>query len=464
MQFRDRHVHFVGIGGAGLSAIARVLVEQGAQVSGSDLVLSPVAEALARDGARVFVGHRAENVAGAEMVVVSSAVPASNVELQAARAAGIPVWKRPAFLARMMEGRLGIAVAGTHGKTTTTAMVASVLLEAGLDPTFIVGGVIAGLDTNARAGGEPFFLIEADEYDRTFLSLRPTVAVVTNVEHDHPDCYPTFADFRAAFEEFVALVPPEGLLVVCWDDPVARELGQQRRAVGAAVTFFGLGDGAEMRAEEVRPNFAGGTDFLAMRGARMLGLVRLRVPGAHNASNAMAALAVADFFDVSVRVAREALRGFRGVGRRFEVKGEAGGVVVVDDYAHHPTEIRATLQAARERFPGRPLWAVWQPHTYSRTVTLLEEFTQAFDEADHVIILPVYAARETDTLGVSSADVVAAMEHPDARCARSRDEAVVWLGTELGPDAVVLTLGAGDGYRVGEWLLEVLGNEWMNEQ
>jgi len=464
MDWRGRRVHFVGIGGAGLSAIARVLMEQGAEVSGSDLVRSPVAEALARDGARVFVGHRVENVAGAEMIVVSSAVPASNVELQAARAAGIPVLKRPEFLARMMEGRLGIAVAGTHGKTTTTAMVASVLLEAGLDPTFIVGGVIAGLETNARAGEGPFFVIEADEYDRTFLSLRPTVAVVTNVEHDHPDCYPTFVDFRAAFEEFVTLVPPEGLLVVCWDDPVARELGQRRRAAGAAVTFFGLGEGAELRAEEVRPNFAGGVDFLATRGARMLGLVRLRVPGAHNASNAMAALAVADFFDVSARVAREALREFRGVGRRFEVKGEADGVVVVDDYAHHPTEIRATLQAARERFPEHSLWAVWQPHTYSRTLTLLEDFARAFDAADHVIVLPIYAARETDTLGVSSAEVVAAMEHPDARCACSRDEAVVWLGTELQPGDVVLTLGAGDGYRVGEWLLEVLGNEWMNEQ
>jgi UDP-N-acetylmuramate--alanine ligase len=456
MDWRGRHIHFVGIGGAGLSAIARVLMAQGAEVSGSDLVLSPVAEALARDGARVLTGHRAENVAGADLVVVSSAVPVSNVEVQAAQAAGIPVLKRPKVLGQMMDGRLGVAVAGTHGKTTTTAMIASVLLEAGRDPTFVVGGVIAGLGTNARAGHGSLFVIEADEYDRTFLSLTPTVAVVTNVEHDHPDCYPTFADFRAAFEEFVALVPRDGLLAVCWDDPVARELGERQRAAGVAVAFFGLGQDAEWRAGDVWPNLAGGVDFLATHEGWELGWVQLQVPGAHNASNAMAVLAVANFLGVSFPIAQTALTRFRGVGRRFEVKGEADGVVVIDDYAHHPTEIRATLWAARDRFSRRSLWAVWQPHTYSRTKTLLLDFARAFDAADHVIVLPIYAARETDTLGVSSADMVAEMQHPDACCIGSPDEALVLLGTEVRPGDVVLTLGAGDGYRVGEWLLEVL--------
>lgn len=458
MDFRDRRVHFVGIGGAGLSAIARVLMEQGARVSGSDLAISPVAEALARDGVRVFAGHQAENVNGAELVVVSSAVPASNVEVLASRAAGIPVLSRPEFLSQMMNGYLGVAVAGTHGKTTTTAMIASMLLEAGRDPTFIVGGVIVNLETNARAGEGPLFVIEADEYDRTFLSLTPRVAVITNVEHDHPDCYPTFADFRAAFEEFAALAPQDGLLAACWDDPAARELGERRRDTGAAVAFFGLERGAQWRAEKVRPNGSGGVDFLAMRDGGGLGWVRLRLPGDHNASNAMAALAVADFLDVPLQAAKGALAEFRGVGRRFEIKGEAAGVTVVDDYAHHPTEIRATLRAARQRFPHQALWAVWQPHTYSRTHTLLEEFAQSFGVADHVIVLPIYAARETDTLGVSSADVVAAMRHPDVRCASSLDEALVWLGTEVQLGDVVLTLGAGDGDRVGEWLLEALGN------
>ena len=457
MDVFGKRIHLIGVGGAGLSAIARVLMQQGAQVSGSDLVLSPVAEALARDGARVFVGHRAENVAGADVVVVSSAVRASNVEVLAARTAGIPVLKRPEFLGQMMDGRLGVAVAGSHGKTTTTAMVASILLEAGCDPTFIVGGVMAGLGTNARAGQGPHFVIEADEYDHTFLSLKPGVAVVLNVEHDHPDCYPTFADFRAAFEAFVALAPREGLLAVGWDDPVARELGERRRTEGAAVAFFGLGEGAEWRAEEVRPNSLGGVGFLATRSGRVLGLVQLRVPGAYNASNAMAALAVAGFLGLPFHVAADALAGFRGVGRRFEVKGEAGGVTVIDDYAHHPTQIRTTLLAARQHLPDRSLWAVWQPHTYSRTKALLADFARAFEAADHVIVLPIYAARETDALGVSSADVVAAMHHPDVRCAGSLDEAVVWLGTEVRSSDVVLTLGAGDEYKVGEWVLEVLG-------
>lgn len=457
--FSGKHIHLIGIGGAGLSAIARVLMEQGAEVSGSDLTLSPVAESLARDGVRVFDGHRAENVNGADLVVVSSAVPASNVEVRAAQAAGIPVLKRPQVLGRMMNGRLGVAVAGTKGKTTTTAMIASILLKAERDPTFIVGGVLAGLETNAHAGKEPLFVIEADEYDRTFLGLKPTVAVVTNVEHDHPDCYPTFDDFQAAFAEFVALVPRDGLLVACWDDPAARALGERRREAGGAVAFFGLEEGAEWRAEDVRPNFAGGVDFLITRGGEVLGLVRLRLPGTHNASNAAAAIAVADFLNVPLRVARSALTEFRGVKRRFEIKGESGGVTVVDDYAHHPTAIRVTLQAARERFTHRSLWAVWQPHTYSRTRALLKDFARAFDLADHVILLPIYAARETDALNTSSRDVAAEMQHPDVRCAGSLDEALVWLGTEVRPGNVVLTLGAGDGNRVGEWLLEVLGND-----
>lgn len=456
MSIADQHVHFVGIGGAGLSAIARVLLEQGAVVSGSDLVMSPVAEALARDGAQVFEGHQGENVDDAHVLVVSSAVPEENVEVQVAQEAGIPVLGRRQFLDRMMEDKLGVAVAGTHGKTTTTAMIASIVLAADRDPTFIVGGVIAGLETNARAGDGPLFVIEADEYDRTFLSLTPHVAVICNVEHDHPDCYPTFADFQAAFEEFAGLVPSDGLLVACWDDPVARAIGERLSQTGVPVAFFGLEQGATWRAEEVQPNFAGGVDFLAVRDGETLGLVRLRVPGAHNASNAMAALAVADYLDVSIRVAIDALREYRGVARRFEIKGEANGVVVVDDYAHHPTEIQATLQAARDRFPDRSLWAVWQPHTYSRTKTLLTGFAQSFEEADHVIVLPIYPARETDTLGVCSADVVASMRHPDTRCAGSMEEALVWLGTDVESNDVVLTLGAGDGDRVGDWLLEAL--------
>lgn len=455
-QFRGRRIHFVGIGGSGLSAIARVLLEEGAIVSGSDLVLSPAARALAQAGARVFEGHRADQIAGAEWIVVSSAVPPTNVEVQAARRAGIPVLKRPQFLRWMMEGRTGIAVAGTHGKTTTTAMIVSVLLAAGRDPTFIVGGIVRGWGTNAHAGKEPLMVIEADEYDRTFLSLTPTIAVITNVEHDHPDCYPTFADFRRAFEEFAALVPRDGLLVVCADDETAREIGRQRVAEGGHVMTFGFGGDAEWRVEEARPNFAGGVDFLASHKGAVVGLMRLRVPGAHNATNALAALAVANFLGIPSDVARDALMEFRGVERRFEVKGEARGVAVVDDYAHHPTEIRATLKAARARFPQRRLWAVWQPHTYSRTQALLGEFAQAFRLADHVIVLPIYAAREADTLGLDHRQVAAHLQAPDVRSAASLQDAVALLEAEVQPGDIVLTLSAGDGNKVGEWLLDAL--------
>jgi len=459
MDFQNRRVHFVGIGGAGLSAIARVLMEQGAVVSGSDLVLSPVAEALARDGAQVFVGHRAEWVEGADLVIVSSAVPEENVEVQAARTAGIPVLHRDRILGDLMEGKIGIAVAGTHGKTTTTAMIATILWHGGRDPSFIVGGVVAGLGTNARAGTGPHFVVEADEYDRTFLGLRPQVAVVTNVEPDHPDCYPTFAELRAAFVQFVALLPPDGMLVACSDQPTARELGEERAAHGGPVIFYGLREGADWTAQDVRPNPGGGIDFRVLQGGRALGEVHLKVPGPHNVLNALAALAVTHHLGIPFPTARSALEDFRGVARRFEVKGQVEGVIVVDDYAHHPTEIRATLMAARQRFPGRPLWAVWQPHTYSRTKMLLEEFAQAFDQADHVLVLPIYAAREQDTLGVSSAQVVAAMRHPDVRLMSSLEDAVVTLATEVRPGEVVLTLGAGDGNRVGEWLLVALRGE-----
>ena len=456
------HIHFIGIGGAGLSAIARVLMGLGYWISGSDRVGSTLTTALADEGVRVYLGHRADNVDGADLVVISSAVPEDNVELMAAQRMGIPVVKRSDFLGELMADRPAVAVAGSHGKTTTTGMIATILSLAGQDPTFIVGGEIAHLGTNASAGAGPF-VIEADEYDRTFLGLRPTISVITNVEHDHPDCYPTFAEFRQAFEEFAALLPEDGVLIVCTDDPEATRLGEMAASRGLSVLGYGLaqngasqGFQAFWQAVDLRPNGAGGCDYVALSSSRSLGLIRLRVPGAHNVLNSLAALAVADQLDVPFATMTEALREFRGMGRRFEVKGVAHGVTVVDDYAHHPTEIRATLAAARINYPERKIWAVWQPHTYSRTKILMNDFATAFGDADHILVTTIYAARETDDLGISSADVVAKMDYSDVRLVDDVDQAVDELETGIRAGDVVLTLGAGDGYLIGEKLLSRL--------
>jgi UDP-N-acetylmuramate--alanine ligase len=470
-----QHIHLIGIGGAGLSAIATVLLEQGTTVSGSDLRASPVTERLARRGATVHIGHAAANLGDADLVVVSSAVPAGNPEVDEARRRGIPVVKRAEWLGRMMTGKRGVAVAGTHGKTTTTAMIALVLRDAGLSPTFIVGGDIPQLGTNAAAGSGDVFVIEADEYDHTFLGLRPEVAVVTVVEWDHPDCYPTPESMAEAFRQFVELVPPGGLVVGCGDEPSVQDLlNLEPKARGRGMTAdrrpqtaeiggrsaapgtqtYGLNTGNDWRAVELHPNTRGSYNFTVERLGEWLGEVSLAVPGTHNVKNALAALVVADRLGVPFDQAATTLAGFTGVGRRFEVKGEAGGVLVVDDYAHHPTEIRATLAAARVRYPDRPIWAVFQPHTYSRTRALLDGFAAAFGDADHVVVVDIFPAREADDGSVSSRDLVARMQHLDAHYVGSLDEAATFLAGRLRPGDVLITLGAGDGYRVGEGILD----------
>ena len=451
-------VHFVGIGGAGLSAIAQVLLESGDVVSGSDMVLSPFAQALAARGAQVYLGHAAEQLDGAELVIVSSAVPADNVEVLAARARGVPVLKRADFLGRLMEGRLGIAVAGTHGKTTTTGLIAFLLDRAGLDPSFIVGGWLADFGGNAHAGHGRPFVVEADEYDRTFLGLKPGIAVVTNVEHDHPDCYPTLKDMQEAFRAFVDLLPPDGLLVGCAHDAFVHRMVDERRAAGRPALLYGLHRDDHYRADSLQTNGAGGYDFLVVKDGETLGLARNRLPGEHNVLNSLAALAAADRLGVSFNDARNALAEYRGAGRRFEVMGEARGVTWVDDYAHHPTEIRATLAAARRRFTGRPLWVMFQPHTFSRTRALMTDFATAFADADHVVIVDIFRSREAPDPDLSAADIVRRMNHPDARHIPALEDAARNLSERVRPGDVLLTLSAGDGNLVGRRVLEILGN------
>jgi len=451
----DCRVHLIGIGGIGLSAIAKVLLEEGHRVSGSDLKLSPITDALAAQGATIHQGHRAENVGHADLVIVSSAIPADNLEVAAAHERGIPVVKRDWMLGRMMQGRFGIAVAGSHGKTTITALIALLLTEAGLDPTFIVGGILENLGTNAKAGRGEHFVVEADEYDRTFLGLRPRIVVVTNIEMDHPDCYPELDDLVEAFREFVHLVPADGCVIGCGDEERVREMleaGSWKLEAGRVITY-GLGEGASWQAVDIRSNELGGHDFVALHDGQSVGEFTLRIPGLHNVQNALAVLAVAHQLGLHLADVGEALRGFRGVQRRFEVKGEVNGIIVIDDYAHHPTQIRATLRAARERYPQRTSWAVFQPHTYSRTKALLGEFAASFADADHVVVTDIYAAREDDDLGVSAADIVARMKHPDVRYIPGLDEAADYLLDHLKSGDVLITLGAGDGYKVGEEVL-----------
>jgi UDP-N-acetylmuramate--alanine ligase len=436
-----------------MSAIARVLLERGERVSGSDLLLSGFAQALLAAGAAVAVGHRAANVAGADLVIASSAVPEDNPELVAARRDGIPVLRRAEFLGELVEGYRTVAVAGTHGKTTTAGMIAWVLRQTGRSPSFIVGGELQNLGTNAASGRGPHFVIEADEYDRTFLGLHPQLAVVTNVDHDHPDCYPTPADFQAAFEAFAAQVTER--LVLCADDPGAAALAAAAPS-RAARTTYGLDPAADWRAEEVKPNQAGGTDFLVLSGRATAGLARLRIPGLHNVRNALAALAVTELLGVPLDDALVALTEFLGVGRRFQVLGEAGGVTVIDDYAHHPAEIRATLAAARQRYPGQAIWAVYQPHTYSRPKALLAELALAFADADRVTVTEVYASREAPVPDFGGREIASAIQHKHAEFVPDLEGAAEHILQQLKGGTVLITLSAGDGNLVGRLVLDGL--------
>jgi UDP-N-acetylmuramate--alanine ligase len=449
-------VHFIGIGGSGLSAIARLLQESGYTVTGSDRAFSPFVADLQGLGIRVHIGHQPENVVGAEMVVRSSAVLDDNPEVIAARAAGIPVLKRADFLGQLMQGKTGIAVAGTHGKTTTTAMLAWVLTALKQEPSFIVGGVLTNLGVNACAGKGQTFVIEADEYDRMFLGLKPVIEVVTNVEHDHPDCYPTPEDFFASFLDFVRLLPADGLLVACADDRGAARLAEQARQLGTQVATYGLMDNKAMTtvARKLTPNEKGGFTFEAVLGQKSFN-VALMVPGRHNVLNALAVLTVCDALHLPLVEVSAALGQFSGTGRRFELRGQAGGVTVYDDYAHHPTEIRATLAAARTRHPGQRIWAVWQPHTYSRTQTLFEAFTRAFEDADEVIVTEIYRAREPQQ-DFSALEVVQAMPHPSARFIAELSDVSDYLVSCLRPGDVLLVLSAGDAEQVSAQVLHRL--------
>jgi len=452
-----RQIHFVGIGGAGMSGIAEVMLNMGYRVSGSDSRRGEAVERLERLGAKVFTGHQPSHVEGAHVVVYSSAVARDNVEVQVARQRGIPVIPRAEMLAELMRLKYGIAIAGTHGKTTTTSIVAGVLGAAGLDPTVVVGGRVHGLGTNARLGQGEFLVAEADESDGSFLKLSPTIAVVTTVDAEHLDHYADLDAIRQAFLEFVNKVPFYGAAVVCLDEPNIQEMIPR---IEKRVITYGLESGADLTARRLQ--FSGmSAQFEVLHRGRVLGPASLQVPGRHNVLNSLAAIAVGLDLEVPFERIQTALAGFAGVQRRFQIRGEAQGVLVVDDYGHHPAEVRATLAAAKAGFDRRVI-TVFQPHRYTRTHHLRREFLTAFYQSDALIVMDIYPAGEAPIPGVHARDLaegIAAHGHREViYMDGDRDGIVQYLCESTRPGDLVLTLGAGDVGQLGAEFLARLGD------
>jgi UDP-N-acetylmuramate--alanine ligase len=460
MFARIQRIHFVGIGGIGMSGIAEVLLNLGYKVSGSDLKASAITHRLATLGAVTFEGHRAENLVGAEVVVTSSAIARDNPEVAAAHASHIPVIPRAEMLAELMRLKYGIAIAGMHGKTTTTSMVAVVLAAGGLDPTVVIGGRVDAIGSNARVGKSEYFVAEADESDRTFLKLWPILAVVTNIDREHMDCYRDMADVERTFVEFLDHVPFYGMVVACNDNDDLRRL---LPAVRRRIVSYGTREASDFLITDMcrgvaSEGYVASNTFRVQYHGRDLGEFHLHAPGEHNIRNATAAIAVGFGLDIPIDKIRDGLAKFNGVDRRFQLKGRANGVTVIDDYGHHPTEVRATLAAARQCGFSK-VHVIFQPHRYTRTQLLLDEFATAFRDADSVMVLDIYAASEVPIPGVSAellAERVRRAGGKQAVYVDSFAEAVELASQSAQPGDLVLTLGAGNVSQLGPQLLEAL--------
>ena len=448
----SQHAHFIGIGGIGMSGIAEILLSLDMKVSGSDLRRGPVTDRLAQLGATIYEGHEAGHVAGATVVVTSSAVGPMNPEVLEANARKIPVIQRAEMLAELMRLKYGIAIAGMHGKTTTTSMVASVLSAGGLDPTVVVGGRVDALGSNARLGTTQYLVAEADESDRSFLKLSPILAVVTNLDREHMDCYKDMADVERAFLDFMNKVPFYGAVTACVDDPLLKGILPRARR---RVFTYGVAAEADFRLEFLVAGEGRFARFQVNTAAGPLGPFELHVPGRHNVLNATAAIAIARQLEVPADKIAEGLSHFRGVDRRFQQRGQARGVTVVDDYGHHPTEIRATLAAARECGHGR-VYVVFQPHRYTRTLDLLDEFGGAFADADSVIVLPIYAASEEPIPGVTAELLAGRIQGPSVHYAPEFAAAVQMVAAEVREGDLILTLGAGNVSQLAPQILAAL--------
>jgi UDP-N-acetylmuramate--alanine ligase len=454
MFAKAQRVHFIGIGGIGMSGIAEILVTLGYAVSGSDLRTSNITDRLAAMGATIFQGHAAANVVGSGVVVTSSAVNELNPEVLEARQRKIPVIQRAEMLAELMRLKYGIAVAGMHGKTTTTSMIATVLAAGGLDPTVVVGGRVDAMGSNARLGRSQYLVAEADESDRSFLKLSPILSVVTNLDREHMDCYRDMEDVEAAFLEFMERVPFYGACTACIDNP---QLAALLPRVKRRVFTYGTTPSADYVLRMLPATDGVRSRFEVVVGGVVLGPFSLNVPGRHNVLNATAAVAIATQLDVSGEHIIHGLQDFRGVDRRFQLKGTERGVSVVDDYGHHPTEIRATLSAARDS-GFRQVHVIFQPHRYTRTRDLMAEFATAFDDADTVQVLDIYAASEEPIAGVDSQSLVRAIGRDQVQYAPSFEEAVKRIVARAGDGDVIITLGAGSVSQAAIMVLDALRN------
>jgi UDP-N-acetylmuramate--alanine ligase len=458
MYGKIEKIHFVGIGGIGMSGIAEVLLNLGYKVSGSDLRQSDTTERLAAIGGEIHIGHARENLMNVDVVVTSTAVRGDNPEVVEALARMIPVIPRAEMLAELMRMKYGIAIAGTHGKTTTTSMVATVLTHGGIDPTIVIGGKLNTLGSNAKLGQGKFLVAEADESDGSFLKLSPTIAVVTNIDADHLDYYSGIEEIKDTFVDFINKVPFYGMAVLCLDD---RNIGEIIPRVKKRFVTYGVSSQADIRATNIR--LAGNsTSFVAHYKGYRMGEITFGMPGKHNVLNALACIAVAMELDVPFARIQEGFAQFGGVGRRFQIKGEVRGIMVVDDYGHHPAEIRATLAAAKNGWPERRLVVAFQPHRYSRTKELFDEFVTAFYDADLLVVTDIYAASEKPIEGVTSealANAIRRHGQKDVTFIADREEIPDHLAGIVQPGDIVLTLGAGNIWQAGEALLKKLGDQ-----
>ncbi len=452
MRRKVASIHFVGIGGIGMSGIAEVLLNLGYAITGSDVNETDITHRLSSLGARIFKGHDAANLANADVVVTSTAVKAHNPEVLEAHRRGIPVIPRAEMLAELLKMKFSIAVSGSHGKTTTTSMISTVLASGGLDPTMVIGGKLGSIGSNAKIGDGEIIVAEADESDGSFLKLNPCIAVITNIDREHLDYYRDIEDIKAAFLKFANIVPFYGSTIVCADDPHVQEIMPE---ITRKVITYGIHSQADYQATDIVMNGPSSSFSVSYKG-EPLGRVVMNVPGMFNVYNGLAAIAAAREIDMDMETVREGLKAYVGVHRRLELKGEVGGVAVVDDYGHHPTEIRETLAAARHVWKGRMI-VIFQPHRYTRTKALYDEFLKAFSNADSLIVTDIYAASEEPIPGVTAANLCEGIKkqgHPDVSYISNFDDIVTYLQTKAKASDVIITQGAGSVYKVGEAYLK----------